>query len=200
MASPYGRIFQLRLYVGEWVTAQVANQWPPFVPLDPTQFMFYRRILTLEDMVEMKVGIYVGDCINSHGNCTNHLQRLMTHMVVNAEAHVLSVNVLIAGQVEQATFTEVPLIPEPECPELPFLVTFTRVAKKDLSTMLGHEDLMPVIPEGILAVGLNTFLNLLTLEHHVSRISNDDPFSQVVHDHPPRHFWPLGAILKSLRL
>lgn len=96
MASPYGRIFQLRLHVGEWVIAQVVNQWPPFALLDLPQFMFYVRTLTLEDMVEMKAGIYSGDRINSHGNCTNHLQRLMTHMVADAEAPVLSVNVLIA--------------------------------------------------------------------------------------------------------
>ena len=49
-------LFNFTWYLGEWITAWVGNQWPPFIVLDPHRSMFYVRTLTLDDMWQMKSG------------------------------------------------------------------------------------------------------------------------------------------------
>ena len=58
--------------------SQVPKQWPPlFLQMHP-QSMFYVRPLTLDDMVETKVGIHFVDYVDHHGK---YATSLITHSV-----------------------------------------------------------------------------------------------------------------------
>ncbi|KAJ8437720.1 hypothetical protein Cgig2_003840 [Carnegiea gigantea] len=123
MKGPFSFIW----YLGKQVTAQVDNKWHPFVPLDPYRSMLYVRIVVLDDMAEMKLGIHFVDCMHHHGDYATHLQYLMTHFVTTAKAFIPSLIVHVSREGKEATYVDAPVVLESECPKLSVPPTFTRV-------------------------------------------------------------------------
>lgn len=66
--------------LGERITPQVANQWPPFVPADPPRSIFYVWTLSPNNMVEMKVGIHFVNFIDHNSEYATHIYRIKTHL------------------------------------------------------------------------------------------------------------------------
>ncbi|KAJ8431318.1 hypothetical protein Cgig2_013534 [Carnegiea gigantea] len=61
---------------------------PQFAPQDPPWFMFYMRALFLEEMAETKDGLCFIDYVDHQGDYGAYLERLMTHLVIAAEASI----------------------------------------------------------------------------------------------------------------
>ncbi|KAJ8436186.1 hypothetical protein Cgig2_021857 [Carnegiea gigantea] len=63
---------------------------------DPPQPIFYMRALALEDMTEIKEGIYFINYVDHQGDYGAYQGRLMTHLVTAAEAPIPSLNIEVS--------------------------------------------------------------------------------------------------------
>lgn len=73
--------------MGEGVSLQSLNQWPPYIPMDPLCSMFYAKMMTVVDMIEMKVSLHCVDFINYEGDYGTELQQIMTHLAIYHPMH-----------------------------------------------------------------------------------------------------------------
>jgi len=64
--------FSFTWYLGEWVTTQVANKWPPFIPRSIAAYVLFESSY-LGRCGGDEVGHPFWDCVHHHGDYAPHL-------------------------------------------------------------------------------------------------------------------------------